>query len=39
MITDIFTVYVSGLAFGAVIALGVYGLKYVIHLFRSITTT
>lgn len=39
MITDIFTVYVSGIAFGAVISLAVYGLKYVIHLFRSITTT
>lgn len=39
MITDVFTVYVTGIAFGAVIGLGVYGLKYVIHLFRSISIT
>lgn len=39
MITDVITVYVSGVAFGAVIGLAIYGLKYVLHLFRSISTT
>ena len=35
-ISEMFSVYGSGIAYGAVIGLFVYGIKYVLFLFRNI---
>lgn len=35
-IGEIFSVYGSGIAYGAVIGLLIYGIKYVLFLFRNI---
>lgn len=35
-VNEIFSVYGSGIAYGAVIGLLVYGIKYVLFLFRNI---